>query len=109
MGISGIYSLASSFYQKGTTEISGIQIDLLLDRKDHVINLFELKFYNEIYSFTKSDSQTLRRKMSAFRAATKTKKQLFWTLVTTFGIQKNQYSLDIVDTELDMDILFEET
>jgi uncharacterized protein len=42
LGISGIYSEASTFYQKGTATINGAQIDLVLDRKDHVVNLYSL-------------------------------------------------------------------
>jgi len=41
------YSLASTFYKKGTKSDKGVQIDLVLDRNDHVINLFEIKFYKE--------------------------------------------------------------
>ena len=43
--IGGIYSLSYSFYKKGTKEEQGLQIDLLIDRNDQTINLFEVKFY----------------------------------------------------------------
>lgn len=107
LGISGVYSLASTFYKKGTAEEAGTQIDLVLDRNDHVINLIEIKFYKEILSIGKADVQSLREKMSMFRMTTKTRKQLFWTLITTFGINSNAYSVEIVDSNLDMNILFE--
>ena len=107
MGISGVYALASGFYKKGTLEEAGAQIDLVLDRSDHVINLFEMKFYNEIFQIGKSEAQQLREKMSIFRISTQTRKQLFWTLLTTFGIKQSPYRLDVIDTVLEMDVLFE--
>lgn len=42
LGISGVYSLLSSFYKKGTATEPGAQIDLLIDRNDQFINLFEI-------------------------------------------------------------------
>ena len=39
LGISRVYTLASAFYQAGTKGQKGAQIDLVLDRNDHVINL----------------------------------------------------------------------
>ena len=37
-----------------------------------------------------------------------TKKNIFITLVTTYGINKNQYSNELVQNELKMDSLFNE-
>ncbi len=104
--ISGIYAEASAFYQKGTTKNQGTQIDLVLDRNDHVVNLFEFKFYNESVSITKAYAATMRTKMEVFRKATNTKKQLFWTFLTTFGLTHNEHSLGLIDTDFDMNILF---
>lgn len=107
MKITGIYSLASTFYKRGTKDEKGVQIDLVLDRNDHVVNLFEVKFYNEALSINKNYATALREKMSIFRKTTKTKKQLFWVLISTFGINHNQHSLGLIDTVLDMNALFE--
>ncbi len=106
LGISGIYSLSSSFYKKGTAAEPGAQIDLLIDRNDHLINLFEIKFYNDFFVLNKAYAEKLRKKMSIFRNATKTKKQLFWVLLTTFGLQTNQHSLGLVQQALTIDDLF---
>jgi len=108
LSIGGIYSQASSFYVKGNKTSKGAQIDLVLDRNDHVINLFEIKFYNEVFSLTKSYATKLKEKLSAFKTHTKTKKQIFWTLISTFGISPNQHSLGLIDSVLDMDVLFED-
>ena len=106
--IGGIYSEAATFYKKGTKKDKGAQIDLVLDRNDHVVNLFEFKFYNESFSISKTYANSMRDKMEIFRKTTKTKKQLFWTIISTFGLVANEHSLGLIDTDFDMDILFKE-
>ena len=108
LGISGVYSEVSTFYQKGTTVANGAQIDLVLDRKDRVVNLFEMKFYDEIFTPTKIFADGLREKRSVFKAATDTKKQLSWVLLSALGLKHNQFSLGLIDNVLTMDVLFEE-
>lgn len=106
LGISGIYSTASSFYQKGNAEQEGVQIDLLLDRNDHSINLFEIKFYNKPYTLTKEYAENLRQKMWKFQAITKTNKQINWVMISSFGLMKNQYSLGLITNEFCLEDLF---
>ncbi len=50
MGIQGIVSYALSW--QDTSENQGAQIDLLIDRKDRVINVFELKFSENPHAIT---------------------------------------------------------
>ncbi len=108
MSIAGIYSVSGSFYKKGTQDSEGGQIDLLIDRKDQVINLFEIKFYNEPFTITKAYAEKMRTRMGVFRESTKTRKQLFWILISTFGLKENAHSLGIVSKSLTMDDLFAE-
>lgn len=107
IGISGIYSESSSFYKAKTKENEGAQIDLVIDRNDHVINLFEIKFYNDEFAITQDYANRLRTKMSVFRTATKTKKQLFYMIITTFGLKKNQHSMGLIVHDLTFNDLFE--
>jgi len=104
--IGGVYSIASSFYKKGTSDEKGTQIDLLIDRNDQIINLFEIKFYKEELKLSKSDAELLRDKMNIFQNATKTKKHLFLSLITTFGIKPNKHSIGLIDQILTLDDLF---
>ncbi len=83
-----------------------MQIDLLLDRADNVINVFEIKFYNSEITLTKEQSEALRRKIWAFAEATKTRKRLSLTLITTYGLNKNVHSSGLVETVLTLDDLF---
>ncbi len=104
--IGGIYSTASSFYKKGTSEEKGTQIDLLIDRNDQIINLFEIKFYKEAMLLSKADATKLSDKLTIFQRATKTKKHLFLSLITTFGITPNSHSIGLIDQVLTLEDLF---
>ncbi len=105
LGIVGIYAEASGFLSKNKG--NGLQIDLLLDRKDQIINLFEIKFYNQIWHLSKNDAEELTAKKELFRTLSQTKKHIFLTLLSTFGIQHNEHSLGVVDNDLNMNCLFE--
>ncbi len=108
LSIAGVYSVSSSFLKKGTETEKGVQIDLLLDRNDHVINLFEMKFHNKLFTISKEYATRLVDKMAIFEEASKTRKHLFLTLVTTFGLNPNQHSMGLVDQVLTLDDLFVE-
>ena len=86
-------------------EINGAQIDLLIDRRDHAINVCEAKFSDSEFVIDKDYSLRLRNKIAAFKAATKTKKSLVPTMITTFGVKRNQYS-GKVQQEVVLDDLF---
>ena len=105
--IGGIYSETASFTFKGNDEIRGTQIDLLIDRNDHVINLCELKFYNDKFTLSKSYAEKLQEKRTIFKTISKTKKQIFITLITTYGVSQNKHSLGLVDNTLSLEVLFE--
>lgn len=85
----------------------GAQIDLIFDRKDFVINLCEIKFSRSEFLITKSYAELLEKKKEIFSQQTKTKKSLFLTFVTTFGVKDNQYSKRLVQNSITMDALFE--
>ena len=108
LGISSLYTTASSFLKPGSEEEEGLQIDLLIDRNDHAINICEMKFYAGKFSLNKRTALALRNKLVRFKAATRTRKQLFLTLITTFGLAKNTHSLGLVDQVLVMEDLFGE-
>ncbi len=106
LGINGVYSLSSTFYQKATESKKGLQIDLLLDRADRVINIFEIKFSNKEYTLTKEQAESWQRRLWTFAEAAKTKKRLSLVLITTYGISHNMHSLGLVDNVLSLNDLF---
>ena len=102
--ISGIHSSQGSWIEKNTQNAS--QIDLLIDRADNVINLCEMKFYNSEYTIDKSYAIEIAKKVNAFISSTKTKKNVFMTFITTYGLSPNEYSKQYVQSELTIDHLF---
>ncbi len=83
------------------------QVDLVIDRDDDVVNLCEIKFYNDEFSLDATYLQRLRNKENQFRASTKTKKGVYTVMITTWGVKPNQYSQAIVTASLTMKCLFE--
>jgi len=104
LGISGVQS--NNVAWKGGTGEKSAQIDLLIDRRDQVINLCECKFSLDTFSINKSYSEQLRSKIATFKTATKTKKSVFLTMITTYGVDKNKYANLLVRSEVTMDDLF---
>ncbi len=105
LGISGILSQSSTWRDKGDQK--GAQVDLVIDRRDHVINLCEMKYALGPYEITKSYAAQLRNKAFVFREQTGTRKSLFTTMITTYGLKVNKYSRAVVQSDLTMDALFE--
>lgn len=104
LGISGVGT--EEFAWKSTNSKDGAQIDLVIDRRDGVINICEMKFSTGIFTIDKKYDTELRNKITAFRTETRTKKALFLTTITTFGLKANTYSLN-VQNNIKMDVLFE--
>ena len=82
------------------------QIDLVINRADHNINLCEMKFANGLYAIDKLYEQKLLERMSIFRAETKTRCSTRLTMVTTYGVLKNKHS-GLVDDEIVLNDLFQ--
>lgn len=101
LGISGVQTSVSAWHSPEA------QIDLLIDRKDQVINVCEMKFSISPFVIDKKYSESLRNKLGYFRQATGTRKALFLTMITTYGVERNKYS-GLVQNSLEMGVLFED-
>ncbi len=104
LGISGIQTVTSSWIS--TSAAKGAQIDLVIDRRDQVINICEMKFSINSYTIDRKYADELKNKLTRFKEETKTRKALFLTMITSFGVARNMHS-SLVQNELSMDILFE--
>jgi uncharacterized protein len=104
LGISGVQSNNASW--KGGTTDKSAQIDLLIDRRDQVINICECKFSLDTFSIDKDYSEKLRSKIATFKIAIKSKKAVFLTMITTYGVEKNKYANLLVQNEVTMADLF---
>jgi uncharacterized protein len=107
LGISGIYSTASTYLKPKTKDQSGTQIDLLIDRNDHIINLIEVKFHNTAWAPTQLDIDNLREKQRVFQENTGTKKLIQWVVISAFGVKQTPSSFGFITQSLTFDALFE--
>lgn len=104
LGILGVQTEIYSWNNKKAG--MGNQIDLLINRKDHVINLCEAKYSISPFVITKKYAIELRNKAGNFISDTGTKKTIAITMLTTFGIRPNENSIGLIQNEICMDVLF---
>jgi uncharacterized protein len=105
--ISGVSTNINTWQKTGTKKTKGAQIDLVIDRRDRIINLCEIKFSINPFTVTKVLDLALRNKVAAFKETTKTNKAIFVTMITTFGLVKNEYSRSFIQNEITMNDLFQ--
>lgn len=110
LGIQGVLTNVCSWHlpkqtDKDGTEWKGAQIDLLLCRADHVIDICEMKYCQSEYALTEKYANHLRERNATFVHFTKTKDAIHTVLVTTYGIKHNLHSGQIYAT-VTMDDLF---
>jgi hypothetical protein len=109
LGIAGVLSEEYIWFSKGNDElgIPGAQIDLLIERRDRIINICEIKFASDEYVIDKDYDMKLRNKIETFRKLTSNKSGLQLTMITTYGVKANKYS-SIAGSQVTLEDLFEE-
>jgi len=103
LGISGVHTRHASWRSRNSE--NGAQVDLIIDRNDSVINLCEMKYSINPFVIDKSYAENLRNKIGTFKQETKTRKSVFLTFISTFGVKQNEYS-GMVQNEILMQELF---
>lgn len=108
LGISGVITHEGHFFYKPKTVANdkGTQIDLVIDRADDCINICEIKFCDDVFEISESYAEILEQKKQVFQKVTQTRKTIFLTLITPFGIKENKHSAGLVDSSLDLECLF---
>ncbi len=107
LGISGVPTSVSTWKcaPDPSRGLQGAQIDMLIERADHVVHLCEMKFSEEEFHINNEYEMRLRNRMGIFKQQTKTRNALVHTFVTTFGVGEGKHS-SIVHSEVTMDDLF---
>jgi AAA+ ATPase superfamily predicted ATPase len=103
LGISGVES--SEYSWKSKKKKGGAQIDLLIDRRDDVINLCEMKCTDNAFEMTADYRENLINKLNSFTEEVDPKKSVHITLVTSNGYKRNEYS-DVIQNDIGPDSLF---
>lgn len=89
LGISGVATTSSAWAKR---EDEGTQIDLLISRQDNVINMCEIKYYSRDFTVDKQYYRTLLARQSILSEMVSPKLVVRSTLITTFGLSRNEYS-----------------
>ena len=103
IGISAVLTDISSW--NGVSEAGKAQIDLVIDRRDRVANICEIKLSVGEFVIDKDYEDKLKKKMQVFREATKSRKALQLVMITTYGVRQNAHS-GIMQSQVKMDDLF---
>lgn len=71
-------------------------------------NIFTAQNNNtsERISIDKAYSDALRNKICLFKDITATNKAIFLTMITTFGLVRNDHAMTLVQNDLSMEVLF---
>ena len=104
LGISGISTTQSAWTKMGE-EYKGTQIDMIISRKDNIVNMCEMKYYGEEFMVDKDYDSILRHRKNLLYEMIPKKNAVHNTLITTFGIRSNEYRWSF-DNVITMDDLF---
>lgn len=103
LGITGVESCEYSW--RSNKKKGGAQIDLLIDRKDDVINLCEMKCTDKDFEINEEYRSNLINKVETFIEETNPEKSVHITLITSNGFKRNEYS-DVIQSFVEPDQLF---
>ena len=68
---------------------------MLIDRKDGVINLCEMKFSREAYELSSEELERMQRRRRVFKKETGTRKAVHLTMVVSPELRRNSHSNDL--------------
>ena len=104
LGISGI-TTKQAVWSKRADDREGTQIDLLIERNDHVVNMCEMKFYGNEFVVDKSYHGVMVNRQGLLEEEIPRGYVVHSTLVTTYGLKYNEYGSDF-DNVITMEELF---
>jgi uncharacterized protein len=105
LGLSKIKCNLSSYLYKGNADMDGFQIDLLIERADNVINVCEMKFHNTQFIIDKKYYKHIKNYLTKFQEIVGNKVVIHYTMITANGLTNNEYSRELVNTEITLDQL----
>ena len=92
LGISGVTSNIAALRIDDEKGGKSTQIDLLIVRKDNVVDLCEIKFYNDAYVLKESYLEYLRKRNALLSSKLKKTQIIENVLISPFGIKRNEHS-----------------
>ena len=100
-----IGAVQSMEYSFRSNKKGGVQIDLLIDRKDGIVNLIEEKYTDGKFSIDADYEEKLIQKIEAFKEKQKGNSSIHLTFVSAHGLYHNEHS-HIVNEEIILEDLF---
>lgn len=104
--IGGVSTTEALWSKRGDENTRGTQIDLIIVRKDNVVHMCEIKFYNDEFEVDKDYHLILERRKKILREQIPKRATIHNTLITTYGLRKTNYFGDFVHV-ITIDQLFE--
>lgn len=105
LGISGVETEAYSLRVNPESDSQGAQIDLLIARRDGIVNLCEMKYVNGKYVISSDEAGRLRHRIEVVRKMFGKNRMVHLTMVTPEGVSQNANRWD-VQSEVKLDDLF---
>lgn len=90
LGISGVITKQSA-WSKNDEDGEGTQIDLIIERKDNIVNMCEIKFCGDEFLVDKGYDRKLRNRKSILQNNISKRYGVHGTLITTYGVKENEY------------------
>ena len=105
LGISGV-STEQSAWSKRADDEEGTQIDMIILRKDNIVNMCEIKYSASIFTVNKQYDLILRNRQAILETIIPRNAVVHNTLITTHGLKYNEYS-GVFDQVVTLDALFQ--
>jgi hypothetical protein len=90
LGISGVQTNVAPW--RSHRKEGGAQIDMVIERRDHIVNLCEIKYCDGDFTIDNACEASLRNKLQVFMDENQCNASLHITLITTSGLVANTHS-----------------
>lgn len=101
LGINGVSTKTYSVFHPSS------QIDMVIERGDNVVNLFEMKFTAEPYSLEKKSAENIANKISVLREQLRKRQSIMTVLVTNQPAKRNEYFTQYIQKNIFLDEIVE--
>ena len=91
----GLDRIAVEFYSWRNNQPPKAQVDMIIERADHLINLCEIKYTYAEYTITASEATNMKNRIAAFQRESNTKSGILPTWITPYGLFSNEYAVEV--------------
>ena len=91
----GLDRIAIEYYSWRSKGALRVQVDMIIERADHLINLCEIKYSQTEYAISAEEERKYRNRISAFVSETKNRSGILPTWITPFGLFPNEHSAGV--------------